>query len=190
MSESKSHKQKPPHVIEIFLQPGEYYFGDKDTRIRTVLGSCVSMTFWHPHLLLGGMCHYMLPCRSHERRKPVSTEKDGRYADEAIDLLLKEINAIGVPHRQFQVKLFGGGNMFPGRKSEQTHVGSKNVETAQQLVQKHGFNCIGEHLGGHGHRNIIFNIWSGDVWVRHAPIILPNGPNEIEERRIGWSASK
>jgi len=45
--------EKPPFVIDIFLQPGELYFGDRHTRIRTVLGSCVSVVFWHPEKLLG-----------------------------------------------------------------------------------------------------------------------------------------
>jgi len=184
------HRHKPPHVIEIFLQPGEYYFGDKDTRIRTVLGSCVSMTFWHPHLLIGGMCHYMLPSRSHERRYKSASGSDGRYADEAIELLLKEIDNTGASHQEFQVKLFGGGNMFPGRKHQQTHVGVKNVETARHLAQKHGFNCVSEHLGGEGYRNVIFNIWSGDVWVRHASVLAQDAANEPAERRLGWLASK
>ena len=48
---------------EIFLQPGEFYFGDAATRIRTLLGSCVAITLWHPARMIGGMCHYMLPNR-------------------------------------------------------------------------------------------------------------------------------
>jgi len=184
------HKHKPPHVMEIFLQPGEFYFGDKDTRIRTVLGSCVSITFWHPQLILGGMCHYMLPNRSQERRLKNASDLDGRYADEAIALLLKEMDATGASHREFQVKLFGGGNMFPDRKSLQGHVGSKNIEIARRIVQSHGFNCVSEHLGGEGYRNIIFNVWSGDVWVRHAPVISQDAANESGERRLGWVASK
>ncbi len=160
--------QKPPHVIEIFLQPGDLYFGDRDTRIRTVLGSCVSLTFWHPGAQLGGMCHYMLPSRTFERRKEPNAQLDGRYADEAVLLLMRQIGASGISPREYEVKLFGGGNMFPGRGGSKDHVGSKNVESARMLVQKHGFRCVAEHLGGHGHRNVVFDIWSGDVWVKHA----------------------
>ena len=32
----------PPHVIDVFLGPGDFYFGDEQTRIRTLLGSCVA----------------------------------------------------------------------------------------------------------------------------------------------------
>lgn len=103
-------KPKPEHIIEIFLQPGELYFGDRNTRIRTILGSCVSLVFWHPKRLTGGMCHYMLPSRMHGSRAGL----DGRYGDEAIALMLKEIHASGADPRDFRVRLFGGGNMFPG----------------------------------------------------------------------------
>lgn len=39
-------------VIDIFLQPGEHYVGDADCTIRTLLGSCVSITLWHPAKLI------------------------------------------------------------------------------------------------------------------------------------------
>lgn len=173
----------PFQPFEIFLQPGEHYFGDRETRIRTVLGSCVSATVWHPRLTVGGMCHFMLPSRSLEKRQEAPHQgPDGRYADEAFDLLLKEIDAVGVSHREFQVKLFGGGNMFPDHKKGDNHVGQKNVDTAKQLVKRHGFNCVAEHLGGIGHRNVIFDVWSGEVWLKHSKVARSEN---VDERRLG-----
>lgn len=183
----------PAGVVEIFLQPGELYFGGRETRIRTVLGSCVSLTFWHPKLLVGGMCHYMLPSRTLERRGATRQELDGRYADEAIAMLAKEIDATGIPHREYQVKLFGGGNMFPGRSNVENHVGFKNVEMARNLVAKHDFNCVAEHLGGIGHRNIIFEVWNGQVWVKHATAVRREDgasrfKNKTNDRRLACAA--
>lgn len=176
--------RKPPHVIEIFLQAGEFYFGDRNTRIRTVLGSCVSITMWHPHLLIGGMCHFMLA----NRPGPQPRQLDGRYADEAMALFLREIRAAGTRPSDYQVKLFGGGNMFPEsmkRRSGDCHpqscdgtaivncrqVSCANSRMARHLVQQHGFKLAAEHLGETGHRQILFDIWSGHVWVKHNPII-------------------
>lgn len=48
-------------ISEVVLKPGDFYFGGGATRISTLLGSCVSMTLWHPRRKIGGMCHYMLP---------------------------------------------------------------------------------------------------------------------------------
>lgn len=158
--------KKPAHVIEIFLQPGEVFFGERDTRIRTLLGSCVAITMWHPGLLVGGMCHYMLPKHPAGKR----ATPDGRYADEAMELMLREIRKAGTWPEEYQVKLFGGGHMFSRQqKANEDHVGAKNVEMARTLMSQHGFSSCAEHLGGTGHRNIFFDIWSGHVWVRHQP---------------------
>jgi chemotaxis protein CheD len=101
----------------------------------------------------------------------------------------KEIDAAGVSHREFQVKLFGGGNMFPEYRKAVSHIGLKNIVAARDLVAKHGFNCVAECLGGDGHRNVIFDVWSGNVWVKHAVIASPNvalqgGGNQVNLWRM------
>lgn len=158
--------RKPAGIVEIFLQPGELYFGDRYTRIRTLLGSCVSLVSWHPELLIGGMCHFMLPTRP----QPPTGELDGRYGDEAIELMLREARTHGIPPGEFRIQLFGGGNMFPaiGRQKD-NHVGKKNVDAAKQLLQAHGLSCHGAHVEGVGHRNLIFDLWSGQVSLKHIP---------------------
>lgn len=156
--------RRPNGIIEIFLQPGELYFGDRHTRIRTLLGSCVSLVFWHPERLIGGMCHFMLPTRP----KPAMNELDGRYGDEAIELMLRQARSHGVSIAEFRIQLFGGADMFPamGMRKKQP-VGKKNVEAAMQLLQAHGLSCRGAHVEGVGHRNLIFDLWNGHVSLKH-----------------------
>lgn len=143
-----------------------------------MLGSCVSLTFWHPGLLVGGMCHYMLPARPDAG----SGRPDGRYGDEAVGMLMDEIASLNVAHTEFQVKLFGGGNMFPKLSAGQFHVGLNNIRMARKLVAQHGFNCMSEHLGGTGHRHVIFDVRSGSVWVKHVEIA------RVEDRRQAATA--
>ncbi|VXC96347.1 putative chemoreceptor glutamine deamidase CheD [Pseudomonas sp. 8Z] len=150
---------KPNGVIEVFLQPGDLYFGDRYTRIRTLLGSCVSLVLWHKHELLGGMCHYMLPTRKH-----CDGKFDGRYADEALHLLIKEIRNSGTQAKDYRISLFGGGNMFGNRA--QQHVGQQNVHAGLTLLEAHGLHCHARHAGGDGYRNLIFDVWSGHVSLR------------------------
>lgn len=155
-----------PAAIDIFLQPGEVYFGDRGTRIRTVLGSCVSITFWHPRLLLGGMCHYMLPGRSGD----AAGQRDGRYADEALDLLIEEMRAAGTQPRDYEAKIFGGGRMFSfAAGGGALDIGNRNIEVGRLLLRRHGLEPASQHLAGVGHRSIVFDVASGDVWVRHMP---------------------
>lgn len=167
---------KPDHVMEIFLQPGDFYFGDVNTRIRTILGSCVSITMWHPTRLIGGMCHFQLPSRP----KKSGTTLDGHYADEAMQMFLKEIRAAKTHPVEYRVKVFGGGNMFPRIKEKallkaagdttgkhfNMDVAGRNVLVARELIASNGFKIDAEDLGGDGHRNLIFDIWSGHAWLR------------------------
>ncbi len=157
--------RKPSGVIEIFLQPGELYFGDRSTRIRTLLGSCVSLVLWHPEKQLGGMSHFMLPTRTRGRGQGL----DGRYGDEAIALLLEEIKRTKTRPQDYSLRLFGGGNMFPslGRDND-GHIGERNIQAARSLIREHGLQCNGEDVGGTAHRNLIFDVWSGRVAIKHS----------------------
>jgi chemotaxis protein CheD len=171
------------NVIEIFLQPGDFYFGDRDTRIRTLLGSCVSITMWHPRLHVGGMCHFMLPERGPRAR---SDGLDGRYAEDAIALFQRELRALRVRAEEFQVKLFGGGRMFRPHARSVAHaamldVGQRNVDAARGLLHHHGFRVKAAHVAGEGHRNLIFDVGSGEVWMRHVGPAAPPGAQADEE---------
>ncbi|MFA5984705.1 MAG: chemotaxis protein CheD [Methylococcaceae bacterium] len=160
-----SNAAKPDFVIDIFLQPGEFYFGDHESRIKTILGSCVAITMWHPRLKIGGMCHYLLP----ERQKDANqSEFDGRYADEAMLLFLHELIKSGTKPSDYEVKMFGGGDQFPTHSQfSQSSVPGKNIDIGINLLKLHGFKLKAKHLGGIGYRNIIFDVWSGHIWMRH-----------------------
>jgi len=155
------------HPMEIFLQPGEYFIGDARHRVRTLLGSCVSITIWHPHLRIGAMSHFLLPTRG--RSRPV--KPDARYGDEALWLMLRELAERGVPQTQCQAKIFGGGDMFPQHsRDDQINVGKKNGITARLLLTACGIPIVSESLFGVGHRNIVFDISTGHVWSRQTQI--------------------
>ena len=151
-------------LMDIFLQPGELFVGDSAFQIRTILGSCVSITLWHPRLHIGGMSHFLLPTRA----VPVAGQVlDGRYGDEALQWMMKDLQASGVNPKQCQAKIFGGGNMFPGQaRASGIAVGRRNGEAARQLLQNEGIEVVSESLFGVGHRQIIFNVSNGDVWSR------------------------
>lgn len=162
--------KKPTHVVEITLQPGELWFGGENTRIRTILGSCVAVTTWHPGRRIGGMCHYMLPGRV----CGAGGAPDGRYGDEALNLLVREMKAARSHPSEYEAKLFGGGHMFKHAfcavKDCGGQVCDRNIAAGRELVQRHGFMVKAEQLGGNGHRQVMFDIWSGHAWVRYAPL--------------------
>jgi chemotaxis protein CheD len=160
-------------VNDVFIIPGGIFFGGEYTRIRTLLGSCVSVMFWHPGLRMGGMCHFMLPSRNMQTQT-----LDGRYADEAMALLMQDIDALGAPREEYQVRVFGGGDMFgnqamPGKFiniGPINMIGLKNILAARSLIKTHGFQITSEHLGGNRHRFVEFEVWSGEVKMKCVPV--------------------
>ena len=183
MSWSSSMAPVPADVVDVYLSTGEFHFGGGQTRIRTVLGTCVAITLWHPQRRLGGMCHYMLPARSPVAAK--AQHAHGLYADEALELFRRDLIATRTQPRDYVVKIFGGGNMFAGARQAgnacqhklcaaadrlRCHdVACKNVQTAHDLLIQHGYSVTSQSVGGYGCRQVVFDVWSGDVWVRRGP---------------------
>ena len=145
---------------KVFLEPGDLYFGSAPLQISTLLGSCVSITLWHPRLHLGGMCHYVLASRQNRQGLP----PDGRFGSEAFARLLEHIREHACRPADFQAKLFGGGVMFTG-PGPQPDIGSGNIEQGRQLLQQAGIPLISEHVGGNGRRKLTFDLESGHVWL-------------------------
>lgn len=153
---------------KIYLQPGDFAFAGAGTQIHTLLGSCISITLWHPRLRIGGMCHFTLPGRPAQHL--ATGEPDGRYADEALEMFRRAATRHKTPLTAYQSKIFGGGNMIRerGQPVDDT-VGTRNAAAAMQLLMQEGIEILVAHVGEFGHRRIVFDVASGDVWVRHQP---------------------
>ncbi|MGZ3254570.1 MAG: chemotaxis protein CheD [Burkholderiaceae bacterium] len=144
--------------LSIYLLPGDVVMADQRHVLRTTLGSCVSITLWHPARKVGVMSHFMLPTASDDDQGKL----DGRYADIAMDMMLDKLASEKVNHRECQAKLLGGGKMFGGKGT--FSIGIKNGHVARQLVLSHGIPLIAQDLFGDGHRKVVFDVRSGSVW--------------------------
>ncbi len=162
--------------MDIFLQPVELFVAEANFQIRTILGSCVSITLWHPIQRVGGMSHYLLPSRSGQ---PGVEALDGRHGDEALELMIKDLKSAGVGHKQCEAKIFGGGDMFPrnehtrGQHDKGMGIGRKNGEAARELLRLHEIPVLTESLLGIGHRQVIFDVCKGEVWSRQVRPTTP-----------------
>ena len=67
---------------EYFLNPGELIVSAKPIVVRTVLGSCASVTIYDKEKKIGGICHYLLP------QAPGREQLSSKYGDVAIKLML------------------------------------------------------------------------------------------------------
>lgn len=147
---------------EIFLRPGEFYFGSGLVWVRTLLGSCIAVTLWSPRLRYGGMCHYLLPAQPEPHEPP-----NGKYADGAFRLFDREIKRLGCAPSEFEVKVFGGARMWRGHSVQtKLDVSARNIEAARALVCAYGWVVKGESVGGNCHRTVILDLTNGDTWLR------------------------
>lgn len=112
------------------------------------------------------MCHFMLP-----NRRIRGNRLSGKYADEAFEMFMLEVEFHRTLPGDYQVKLFGGGEMFPQHKPALVSgVPDMNIEAALQLAEQYHLNVTAQDVGRTGHRNIVFDTWSGHVWVKHKPL--------------------
>jgi chemotaxis protein CheD len=113
----------------------------------------------------------------------------GVYADEVMILFGESLRRTHTQPKDYVVKVFGGGNMFPGQSRNAgcaghgcspaqlaacAGVGCKNIHAGRRLLGDHGFSIAAEDVGGNGSRQVLFDVWSGDVWVRQGDS-MPEG---------------
>jgi chemotaxis protein CheD len=148
---------------DIYLRPGDYAIGEGECRIRTLLGSCVSMTLWHRARRVGAMSHCLLP----RRERPGGSGLDPKYGEDALRLIVSDLDVRGIDPAECEAKLFGGADMFPASgRSAGMHIGRRNGETARELLEGYGIPVVSGSLFGVGHRKIVFDIGTGHVWAR------------------------
>jgi len=159
-------------AIRRFLNPGEFFFCEADCQIHTLLGSCIAITLWHPTLKVGGMCHFVLPSGKAEMNGSSNTVSlDGRYAPDAMELFRQEARRRGTELREYEAKIFGGGNMLEYSQIDESElIGIKNIESAKRLLQEQRIKLLFSHVGKKGHRRIAFDVSNGDVWVKYSPL--------------------
>jgi chemotaxis protein CheD len=159
-------------IISRFLNPGDFYFGEGDCQIHTILGSCIAITLWHPVLRIGGMCHFVLPGAGGMNGMVADKEGgDGRYSVVAMQLFENAALQHGTTLQEYQAKIFGGSNMLKKTTlREDKLIGTKNTEAAIMHLSEKGIPILVAHVGETGHRRIVFDVKTGDVWVKHRPL--------------------
>lgn len=158
---------QPLSHMRLNIHPGEWYVGARYQSVYTLLGSCVSLTAWHPQLKMGGMCHFILP--SLPRGLKDKKINAGRYANTALSLMKSALLA-QAPLAEYKFGLFGGSDTIA-----HFDVGKHNAAFARQWLVDEQLTPYCIDLGGRTSRSVTLNLSSGDVVVKHhtMPIVNP-----------------
>ena len=155
-------------VSEIYLNPGESYLARKPAIIRTILGSCVGVTFWSARLGIGALTHSQLPRCPKNSAANMNVVTGRRYVDFAIRDLLRRFEELGAHRSQLEIKLFGGADVLlvSGAASSRPTVGRLNCEAAIEIAEAEGLRVVASSLGGTAGLNIRFDTRTGEVRLR------------------------
>ncbi|KHK00655.1 chemotaxis protein CheD [Desulfovibrio sp. TomC] len=156
----------PDHKIA-FLNVAQGILVDCPTMAHTVLGSCVSVTFFAPRHGLGAIFHALLP-RAGEYRLHDPVDSPYKFVDTAINVLVSRFIRRGVKLSHIECKVFGGASAL---FAEEMSVGRRNVETAFATLSDLGLRVAASNVGGEAGRKIVFSTSTGEIFVR----MLNNG---------------
>jgi chemotaxis protein CheD len=163
---------------DLDLQPGELYLSRKPAILRTILGSCVGVTFWCSRLGVGALCHGILP-KCPLSWAPGSKNSEGhRYVDFSIRYLARQFDALGASRGELEVKLFGGADVLPaaGTRGRPT-VGAQNCKVATEVLVEEGLIVSASDLGGNRGRRIHFHTGTGEVLLHRLAAWRENDRN-------------
>jgi chemotaxis protein CheD len=155
-------------LSDVYLHPGESYLARKPTIIRTILGSCVGVTFWSERLCIGALTHSQLPKRPPKSADDLSLAAAHRYVDSCIRDIARQFDELKVSRSELQVKAFGGADVLlvSDAASSRPTVGKLNCEAAIEVLRTEGFRVIASSLGGTSGVNIRFDTRTGEVFLR------------------------
>jgi chemotaxis protein CheD len=152
-------------VREVYVKPGESHLVQEPAIFKTLLGSCVGITFLVPRLGIGALCHPVLPVCP-PKSQNMTLEGGRRFVDFAIRDLARQLDQLKVRRSEVQVKVFGGADvLFVAADSRQT-VGALNAECAVRVLEEEGFQVSASRVGGTVGIHIQFDTRSGEVLLR------------------------
>ena len=146
----------------LVLMPGQMHLGQQVASLRTLLGSCVAITLWHPTRRIGGMCHFLLPQRQRRNGEP----PDGRYGDETVAEMVKLLTALGTQPHEYVAHLYGGADTMSGVSAARFNIGERNIEQGWSLIDQYGFQLDGVDVGEDIPRTVALTLATGIVTMR------------------------
>ncbi|MEO5332167.1 MAG: chemotaxis protein CheD [Magnetococcus sp. YQC-5] len=132
----------------------------------------MSVTFYHPKLKQGAICHGRKPtrgCQYTSSGLKICREL-GDYVSCSLEFMMAYFNQQGVLRQEMEIKLFGGAMMFNNLTSigdgTVMTLGKRNIDTAMDFIRRQRLHLTSSDVGGPWARQIIFNTETGDIKLK------------------------
>ncbi|HPC54971.1 MAG TPA: chemotaxis protein CheD [Methanolinea sp.] len=137
-----------PEEQVVMVGIGEYHIG-RSPMSSIGLGSCIGLVIHDPVNDIGGLAHIMLP-DSQGR-----TDRPAKYADTAVEFLIRGICRQGSKPDGLVSKIVGGASMFQSF-SGNLNIGDRNIEAVKIQLKKFNIRIVAEDTGGIQGRTIVY----------------------------------
>ncbi|KAI3350305.1 chemotaxis protein CheD [Clostridium botulinum] len=133
-------------------------------KIMTIgLGSCIGIALYDRRSKLAGLSHIMLPDSTQFK----NVTNPMKFADLAIPLLIKKMEAKGCLKRNLIAKIAGGASMFSfSDKSMVGDIGKRNIQAVKKSLSEEKIQIIAEDVGGNKGRTMILDALDGKVTLK------------------------
>lgn len=127
------------------------------------LGSCVGIALFDKINKVAGLAHIMLPSSLEIK----NNSNKAKFADTAIDELVKEMKLLGANPSFMVAKLAGGSQMFSfDSNSDILRIGERNVIASRKKLNSLKIPIVAEDTGGNFGRSIELNSSNGSLLIK------------------------
>ncbi len=151
----EKQEQKKTH----YLYPGMLFADREEYEVTTILGSCVSVCLWDPHLQIGGINHYLLPLWNGEGLP------SPKYGNIAIQKLIEKMLTFGAKRANLKAKMFGGASVLES-VGGLLNVGERNIMVGEDILKEERIPVMSFDLGGNLGRKLLYNTKNGTILLR------------------------
>ncbi len=134
-----------------------------DILVTYALGSCVGICIVDPVTKVGGLSHIMLPSST---LNPQGVVNPMRFADTAVPMLVRKLEAAGALRIRMKAKIAGGAQMFSAiGNGSLANIGDRNVEAVKRVLAQERIPIIAEDTGKNYGRTVHFSPSDGIMHI-------------------------
>jgi len=137
-----------------------------DILVTYALGSCIGICLYDATAKLAGLSHIMLPSVS---AAPNVAHQPMKFADTAIELLIRKMESEGARRVLLKAKIAGGAQMFSGMSNTTiANIGLRNAQAVKMELLRQRITILAEDTGKNYGRTLYLNAADGSMTIKSA----------------------